>query len=175
MRLQLAKVAFIFGVAGGILCALFALTIYWTDTAKLLVARSSDFWISAVCIGFGLFYIRHNRQNGELLFSEGIMVASMLNLILSVVSASITWLYIQIDAEWLNAYIHQSIAYVEMYKDFTLEKYGEQGYQQQVKDVNSITAGSVWLDEFLRKLFVSFILCPVMALVLRKKAKKIAE
>lgn len=175
MKLQLAKVAFIFGVAGGILCALFALTIYWTDPAKLLAARSSDFWISAVCIGFGLFYIRRNRQNGELLFSEGIMVASMLNLILSIVSASITWLYIQLDADWLNAYIHQSIVYVEMYKNFTLEKYGESGYQQQIQDAKHITAGSIWLDEFLRKLFVSFILCPVMALILRKKGREMGE
>lgn len=168
MRIYLTRVALIFGFIGGLFNFVYGLAIYGLDPDRLLMARSSDFWIPIACIFFALFYIRKTRRIG-LVFWEGLIVAFILNGVLALTSATFTWLYATIDPNWLAAYIESSLQFIDKAKAITLERLGPEEYDKQVKAAHRTTLFTLWTDELIKKTFLGLLICPITAIIMRKK------
>lgn len=167
MRIYLTRVALIFGLLGGFFNFLYGLAIYSLDPDKLLMARFSDFWIPVVVILFALFYIRKTRRMG-LVFWEGLIVAFLVNTVLALASATFTWLYATLDANWLAAYIESSLQFIERAKPVTLVRLGQEEYTKQIEAARHTTLFSLWVDEVIKKIFYGLIICPVTAIIMKK-------
>ena len=132
--------------------------------------RALDFWIPGVAIVFTLWYYKNTRPDRIFHFWEGLAGGPLVLLCTAFCSATLLYFYLTyINQPLLTDYIARSIVYAQSLKDFTIRTFGEAGYKNQLNGLAQITPGTMWKDEFAKKLIYGIFVIPVAAMLLRKR------
>lgn len=170
MNLQLLRVATYAGLFSGLGCAAYFILVY-ANLQTSPVARYIDFWIPTMAMVFSMWYVRSKRSDGHLHFWEALMMGNFTQLLTAILSASAIYCvntYVS-DAS-LQGYIWACKEYIINSRAYTIEQFGESAYLQQLADIVKMTAKDMFKEELFRKILYMFLLVPLIALILRKKA-----
>lgn len=157
MRLHpIVKTSFLFGLAGGLVSFSYFLLLYARGADALGNLKMLDLISSSLLfVIVSIWYYRRMVRKGFLHLWEGLAVGFLTNLIGAVLSASCVALFISfVDPAILTSHIAALERLLLDNKAVYVKQGGEQGYAAQLKNLVTITAGTMFWDELIRKVFL---------------------
>ncbi len=170
----LSKIAIKYGVIGGLISILLLLVLYYTGKNPFLYTRKIPFGI--VLIPLFLFFAikeyRDFKNNHTLHFWQGLLLGFVCYLIIALISAGFTRIFLSYHPEMLQEIMEVGIQAIEDNKEETIKNLGEATYKELLNNVSTnTTAYVIALEDFILKMFLGFFVTIIISLVLRKNTK----
>ena len=163
------KVAFKYGIAGGIVLIILFLILYYTNENPLLYSRLIDVFILLIFLVFAIREFRQVYNNGKLHFWQGMSVGILTYIGMAMISAVFIYIITTIvDPQLLTHYIESRMIMLEENKDTLIETIDEQAYLKSMSGVKNTTAFDLALDDFLKKSITSLIITIAVSVIFRK-------
>jgi Protein of unknown function (DUF4199) len=170
VNLKLFRVFLPAGLLGGLACGAFQGILYLAGLNPLGEDRYLDFWIAPLTIVFAFWWVKNQRPGGEFRLSEGVMGGGFLNFILALTSAACLWLFIAVlDRGLLPQYVALMQAKLRALPTEGMKVPERQMLAAQIKGLPSTTAGGIFIDEFLKKVFWGMVSVPIISIAMRRR------
>ncbi len=108
-------------------------------------------------------------NNGHLHFWQGMTISFIVYLPASVIFAFSLLLLFELDGSFLDTYKLEMTAYLENQKENLPEGMTDDVYKEKIEEIPDITAGSLIISSWLKKLITGLFISPVISIFSRKK------
>lgn len=171
----LFKVAFKYGMMGGVIASLAIAVLYFIDIHPFLVPVIFDFriFLFSVLIFFSLREIREYVYNGILFFWQGMIAGYTMLITASLIAAAFTWTFASLNADFLPRYVSKLLNQFTTNKALIIENVGEEAYQQQLDKLPLTSAADLAADYFLKSMIIGLFLTIIFSVIIRRQPKTI--
>jgi hypothetical protein len=132
-------------------------------------ARLFDFWIPLVVLFFMLILIRARKEERIFHFWEGLMAGNLMLWLGGFFSGVLIYLFSELSPEFFQNFISSSVRYLVESDRFAAPSLKIKDLAGQVARLKAMKAESLIWDEFIKKLYYSFLLVPFVSVILRRK------
>lgn len=172
VSLQSFRLAVLAGFFTGLACAIFFQVVFSFGMVNPIV-RIFDVWIPAISIFFVLIYIRALR-NPQMAFHfwEGLMLGNVLAWTAGLFSGLFIWLFSLYDAEPFQNFLASSQEFLRLSDRDAPEKLKLKNLEQLIAEIGGRKATYMIWDEIIKKVQYSFLIVPIIALILRRRSRE---
>lgn len=169
----LFKVAFRYGVIGGLICSAVLTALYAMDIHPFLVPVFLDFrvFLFGVLIVFSLKEIRDYVYDGILFFWQGMIASYAMLMTTALIASAYTWAFATVSKQFLPEYVNFLLKQFTENKALIIENVGEEAYQQQLAKLPSTSAADLSADYFLKSMIIGLFLTIILSVILRRQPK----
>jgi hypothetical protein len=163
------KIGLIGAIISGIGTSLF---FYFTFYNGLIppVVRFFDAWIPAVVIFFHLLLIRSYREKTEPFhFWEALILGNFICCVSGLISGVLIWQISEFDANSFHNFLNSSIKYLKITEENAPENLKMKNLNLVIEEIRNTDPGFMVWDEVKKKVMYSFILAPLLGMILRRK------
>lgn len=127
---------------------------------------------------FGLFIFFASKEyksyhnNGILHFWQGMTIGFTVYSLGSLLFAVGLIIYFYFDDLALIKYQEAATGFLNERAEIYQEQFGEEGFTQQLHEIEQITIRDLVFSSTIKKLFAGFFITPVISIILRKQPKK---
>lgn len=163
-----------YGVIAGILCGvLLMITYYMMDSHPLMVSPFMDFRVLlfAVFIFFSLKEFRDYHQQGELYFSQGMMVSFIFTIIAATVSALLVWAFCSFESTFIPSYVTAMTEYLKTFPPEDVERIGKEVFESNLNSLSATNGKQIAGKYFIQSVMIGFFVSIILSVILRKEPK----
>jgi hypothetical protein len=159
----------------GAMAGVFLVLLFWVGIrlGKNPVFDSGQLFIDLLILGLFIFFsckdFKTYSNNGYLHFWQGMTLGFFTYVPAAVIFGVVVLVYFQIAPEAFETMRQQAVDSFMAMKDYWVENWGEEEFQQKVDGLNAKSAGSRTLELVFLKLITGFFVTPVVSVILRKK------
>ncbi len=170
----LTKIAIKYGIIGGLISVLLLLVLFYTGKNPFLYTRKVPFGIVLVplFIFFAIKEFRDFKNNYTLHFWQGLILGFVCYLIIALISAGFTRIFLSYHPEMLQDIMKVGIQAIKDNKEETIKNLGEATHIELLNTISTnTTAYVIALEDFILKMFLGFFATLIISLVLRKNTQ----
>jgi hypothetical protein len=132
-------------------------------------ARLFDFWIPLVILFFMLLLIRARKEEPVFHFWEGLMAGNLMLWLGGFFSGLFIYLLSKVSPGFFDTFISSSVRYLIESDRFAAPALKVKDIGVQVDRLKSMKPEAFIWDEFIKKVYYSFLLVPFVSVILRRK------
>jgi hypothetical protein len=169
LKKDYVKISIVAGVMGAILVLLYFFVFYWLHKSPLLRMSSYDMAIVCICMAIAMGYYRDRWRAGKLHFWEGILIGLYTNLIATLFSTLVIYVFISvIEPNVLTGHIADLQQIFTQTRQQVEDSFGKEAYTNTLNRISQTRAIHVAVDIFIKKFLVCLLGTGFIAAVLRK-------
>jgi hypothetical protein len=132
-------------------------------------ARLFDFWIPLVILFFMLVLIRARKEEPVFHFWEGLMAGNLMLWLGGLFSGLFIFLLTQVSPGFFDNFISSSVRYLVESDRYAAPAMKVKDLGAQVARLKEMKPEAIIWDEFIKKVYYSFLLVPFVSVILRRK------
>lgn len=159
-------------ILGGILCGLGCASFFFAVFSSALLppqVRFFDIWIPLVFGFFFLIQIRNRTGEPAFHFWQGLMYGNMLIWIAGLVSGLSLWALASAEPEFFRQFLAGSVRYITEADKVAPEALKTPDLPGLIRTLEATPPSSLVWDEVKKKVLYSFVISPLLAVLLRRK------
>ncbi len=160
--------AYLFGLAGGGLCAVAFLIVYFLGHEPVSFTEIFGYFLLPIFVFFGIKNFRDNMNGGELYFSQGMTVGFFVYSILALISAGVIFMFLHLDPSVFDSYKTSNLALLEEKREIIIAQIDEASYNSTLDNILNMTIFDVAINDFLRKVFPGLFFTIIVSIILKK-------
>jgi len=131
--------------------------------------RLFDFWIPLVVLVFMLILIRGGKPNQPFHFWEGFISGNMMCWLGGFFSGVFVWQISIYQPDAFHNFLSSSIKYLQESEKSVPVNLKMKHLPEVIDEIRNTQPSFLILDEFMKKVFYSFILVPLLSMIFRRK------
>jgi Protein of unknown function (DUF4199) len=161
------------GLIAGVVTIVFLIASFYAGL-PVLVSPFLDFriFLFGVFIFFALREFRESYQQGELYFSQGMIISFVFVMVAGVAASLLVLVFGLLEPSFVDGHIK---ALTEYFKSFTpeeIERFGKETYQRNSELVLSTNAEQIASRYFIHSLAIGLFVSIILSVILRKQPKQ---
>ena len=170
---SLIQVALKYGAIAGVLGAIFVIGLFYMERHPFLIPVFFDFRIIlfAVFIFFTLKEFREYHQGGILYFWQGLIGSFVFVSSFALIAATGIFLFIQINPQFLQSYIDQSIEQLKALPQDIIERIGKDVYQRNLEMLPSTNGFDLAFLYFSQSFMIGILVSIILSVITRRQPK----
>jgi len=161
------KAAHLFGLLGGMFCGLAFLVLYLLKTEPVGFTEIFGYVLVPVFVFFGIKNFKDNVNDGELLFSQGMIVGFFVYSILALISGMVIFIFLHIDPVIFEDYREANLVLLEEKKEVIIEQINKESYESTHENILNMTKFDVAFNDFLRKVLPGLFFTIIISIALK--------
>ena len=169
MKQKLRNTILKFGLTGGVVIIGLFMVTYFLDDDPIDTTRNFDILAIPVVVFFAIKEFKDYHNNKTLQFWQGMSIGMGVFTLIGILTSLFVFGFIEfIDPDILQGYINAKVEFLISKKDGVIENFGEEVYQQGIKDVKKTTSSAISWDNLVKKSVVGMMITIFVSILLRK-------
>lgn len=166
------RISVLAGGFTGLACAIFFQAVFSFGMVNPIV-RIFDVWLPVLSVFFVLIYIRALRDAKMAFhFWEGLMLGNVLTWTAGLFSGGFIWLFSLYDPSAFQNFLTCSQEFLRLSDQNAPEKLKFKNLDQLLLEIGNRKASYMIWDEIVKKVQYSFLIVPIIALILRRRSQE---
>lgn len=157
-----------FGLSGGVLCLLAFWAFYGMGLDPIDYTLFFACLIAPVFVFVGIKDFRDRRQDGELIFAQGMTIGFVIYALFGLIVALGVLLFLQLSPGIFEDYKMEKISWLEGQEEYMTENLGDETYQLTLTDTSMMSKGDVALDMFLKIFMLELFFTIIISIILKR-------
>jgi hypothetical protein len=164
---SMLKTGWLGGIAGGLAGTVFFVLLYQAGVNP--IGKIWDFWIQAGVIAGSIYVYWKNKGAPQLHLWEGLIIGFVSTIVYACVYSIAVFIAVKyVDSGLMAGYIAESLEMAVQLKGQTIDKFGEEAYQNMLDGIPQTSLESIGWGELIRRIGISLFMVPIIAMILRK-------
>lgn len=160
--------AYPFGIAGGGLCILAFLVMYYLGAEPISMNLVFGYIITPLFVFLGLKNFRDKQNSGNLYFSQGMTVGFFIYITMALVSALFVFVFLQFNALPFEEFRRINLSMLKDHQDILVEQLNLGAYNDTYESISRMTIMDVAMNDFLRKIIPGLFFTILISIILKR-------